>query len=178
MARGGSEGCSQGSSRVMWSGWEQRTRSELRCSEAEAAHRAKKQETKTMTSSKNLVHNSSQELGWAKSGHPSSSPRTVMGLVTNCSSIVWAPQMGLRKPLTFWSKRSEVETSFRAVQQWHCTSQAALWKAGSTQLKTQRGSCGKASRAGFAAGTWLWYWLVCAAHQNGLAEVYTKVYSC
>lgn len=101
-----------------------------------------------------------------------------MGLVTNCSSIVWASQMGLRKPLTFWSKRSEVETSFRAVQQWHCTSQAALWKAGIMQLKTQRGSCGKASRAGFAAGTWLWYWLVCAAHQNGLAEVYTKVYSC
>lgn len=30
--------------------------------------------------------------------------------------------------------------------------------------------------AGFAAGTQLWYWLVCAAHQKGLAEVYTKVF--
>lgn len=58
-----SKGCSQRSSQIRWSGQEQRSRSKLKSSEAGAAHRAEKRETKPTTRRKNLEHNGSPESG-------------------------------------------------------------------------------------------------------------------
>lgn len=173
-----SEGWSHRSSKIKWSGQEQRSRSRLRGSEAEAAHRAKKRETEPTSRSKNLEPNSSPEIGQAKSGHPSSPQGQSRGWWPAAPRLPGTHRFGSESLQHFGG--SKVFGARGAVSPSE-TQQSPAATAPHLLRCTHRGSCEQARwchTLGVLLGHGLSCWLVLAACPNELAEVCTKTYSC